>query len=83
MFPQLYVSMRIALEILVETQRNSFVIHRKYGAGGKVDADADHVVFVDARVFDGLRHGGFQRLQIVIRMLKRPVRLQARAERVP
>lgn len=77
MLPQLHVRVRIGR--ILPAHRVARLVDGNHGAGGKVDADADHVVFVDARVFDGLRHGGFQRLQIVIRMLKRPVRLQARA----
>ena len=75
--PQLHIRMRIGW--IFPAHRVARLVDGNHGAGGKIDADAHHVVFVNARVFHGLRHGGFQRLQIVVRVLKRPVRLQARA----
>jgi hypothetical protein len=74
--PQLDVRVRPVLELGEIAQRRAVGQRRNHRAGGEVGADADHVRRVDAGVGDRAAHGGTHRLDVVLRILQRPVRRQ-------
>ena len=74
--PQLHPRVRPASELLEEAQRRAVGLRRQHRAGREVDGDADDRARVYAGTDDDRRHGPLERLDIVVRVLERPVRAQ-------
>ena len=65
--------MRVSPVRLEEAQRRAIGRRREHRAGGEVDADADDIGGVDARPIDQPAGGESERVQVVIRVLQRPI----------
>ena len=73
MLPELGIGVRAAGELGELAQRRPVFEHRQHGAGGEVGADADHLAGADAGHVDRGGHRGAQHVQVVCRVLQRPV----------
>jgi hypothetical protein len=72
--PELGVRVRAAREVRVPAQRRAVGEHRHRRGSREVRGDPDHGGGIDARGGDGLRHRGGERLDVVLRILERPLR---------
>ncbi len=71
--PQLDPRVRVPAELGQRHQRRAVAFHRQHRAGGEVDGDAGHGARIDARLAHRLGHGGLQHVQVVERVLQRPL----------
>ena len=83
MLPQLHPGVRPAAPLRQEAERRAVRLGRQHRAGGEVDAQADHVGGVDAAGLEHRRDGLLEDLEVVVRVLQRPVRFQAHAAGSP
>ena len=75
--PELDPGVRVAAEAVDEAERRAVGDRRQHRARGEVDADADDVRGVDARLGEERRHGFLERPDVVLGILERPVGLEA------
>ena len=76
-FPQLYPGMRIAAIRGKKAQRGAIRFSRQHGAGGEIDAEADHIGGIDAAFFKHCGNGMLEYLDVIVGVLERPIRGQA------
>ena len=71
--PQLDPRVRVSAPGVEPAQRRAVGEHRQHRAGGEVGADPDHRRGVDPGGGDCRRNGAAQHLEVVVRILERPV----------
>ena len=81
MLPQFHISVGLPLVFRQKAERYPLLRRGKDGAGGEVDADAHHLVGRRARLMQEIGQGMVQRVQVILRMLQRPVGPERRTVR--
>ena len=79
MLPQLHPGVRPVAVLGQEAERRAVRFGRQHRAGGEVDAQADHVGGADAAGLKDCRDRLLEDLDVVVRILQRPIRFQPHA----
>ena len=74
--PELDPRVRVSSELVEETQRRAIPRGRQHRARREVDPDPDDLGRIDARAVDQPSHRAAERLDVVLRVLERPVRAE-------
>ena len=77
--PELHPRLRVVGELRLQAERLAVLVAGHDGAGGEVDADADHFLAPRAGLLQAGGHDGLQAGQVIARVLEEPVPLQPRA----
>ena len=79
MLPQLHPGVRPVAILGQEAERRAVRHRRQHRAGGEVDAQPDHIGGVDAARLEDCRDRLLEDLDVVVRVLQRPIRFQPHA----
>ena len=79
--PKLDISVRFVLEFINKTKRRAVLLDRHDCAGGEIQSETDDVLRINSALLYNVGNSCFEHVEIVLRVLKRPVRTELFAAR--